>query len=485
VTYRIVGRLGRGGMGVVDLAVDDDGHEVALKRLSLHGTPAELAKARARIHREAEVLLKLHHPAIVGLREVYDDGDDLVLVMDHLEGGNLATRVAEGGPLPSAQIRSIADRLLDALAFAHRQGIIHRDIKPANVLFDRDGQAYLVDFGAATHRDATPGLTASEMVVGTPGFMSPEQARGEPATAASDVFSLGATLAFAATGEGPFGTADPRVLMLRAAAGKIEKTPKDLSPDLRRRIEWMLDRDPARRPTAAEVRGGTDGTNPRPAARPSPLRRVARSPQRIALAAAGVLLVLGAIAAVAFGAFDRNGGASPSPTSRPTTTTAPCTDRPYQPCGQSRPAPNTNGTTCLPGFADYDGDTANGCEVEAIVPKDTVLTPENPIRANLVPADAVNSYRRPVEDRFNALGNGTLHVRLRPPKGGIVVLTVSNEDGDELASKTSQGDDEVDIALTEPSAFSDDSTTLIVTVRFPTGAQPTGAPYELTTSGQY
>ena len=238
--YETIRRLGRGGMGVVDLARDEHGREVALKRLSLHGTPEELERARQRIRREAEVLRQLDHPGIVALLDVFDDGDDLVLVMDYLPGGNLYTLVNTEGPLPSAQVREISDRLLDALAWAHRQGIVHRDIKPANVLFDADGNAALADFGAAIHRDATPGLTATEMVMGTPGFMSPEQARGDTATAASDVFSLGATLAFAATGEGPFGTSDPRVLMLRAASGRTERLPRTVSPDLRRRIEAMM-----------------------------------------------------------------------------------------------------------------------------------------------------------------------------------------------------------------------------------------------------
>ncbi|MCU1354036.1 MAG: hypothetical protein JWM05_3245, partial [Acidimicrobiales bacterium] len=266
MTYEFVRRIGRGGMGVVDLAVDADGRQVALKRLSLHGSPDELEKARRRIQREAEVLRALEDPAIVRLRDVFDDGDDLVLVMDFIAGGNLGQRVAEHGPLPADQVHAMADRLLGALAAAHRQGVVHRDIKPANVLFDEAGQAHLADFGAASSRDATPGLTASEMVVGTPGFMAPEQARGDAATAASDVFSLGATLAFAATGKGPFGVADPRVLMLRAAAGQIDKLPKELDPELRRRLLPLLDKQPERRPTAAEARGGPAGTHPRTAA---------------------------------------------------------------------------------------------------------------------------------------------------------------------------------------------------------------------------
>lgn len=487
--YRVIGRLGRGGMGVVDLAVDHRGRQFALKRLSLHGTPEELAKARQRIHREAEVLLQLDHPAIVNLHEAYDDGDDLVLVMDHLPGGNLASRIATEGPMPSTQIRTMSDRLLDALAAAHRLGIIHRDIKPANVLFDADGRAYLVDFGAATHRDATPGLTATEMVVGTPGFMSPEQARGETATAASDVFSLGATLAFAASGEGPFGTADPRVLMLRAAAGKIDKVPKTLSPDLRRRLEWMLERDPARRPTAAQARGGTDGTNPLPVPTPGPLHRFNTKSWRLA-AAALLVAVLGVGTAAWVGTSANNGSPRPNPpvttSTRATTTTEACVNLPYQPCGQSKPAANTDGTRCLAGFGDYDNEPANGCEVSALeVPPSSELTAKNPITANIVPQDSVVVLKRPVKDNFNLLGDGTLHIRLKPPPEGIFRLTVKDAEGKVLKNGITSNGDELDFALVEPSTFGDDSTTLTVEVSLEKGSTPTAEPFELTTTGQY
>jgi len=487
----VIRRLGRGGMGVVDLAVDEHGNQVALKRLSLHGTPEELAKARQRIHREAEVLLQLDHPAIVRLREVYDDGDDLVLVMDHLAGGNLATRVNEGGPLPSAQIRDIADRLLDALATAHRQGILHRDIKPANVLFDADGRAYLVDFGAATHRDATPGLTATEMVVGTPGFMAPEQARGEPATAASDVFSLGATLAFAATGQGPFGTADPRVLMLRAASGRTEKLPRELNPDLRRRLDAMLAADPLRRPTAAEARGGTAGTSPRPVVRAGRGGRGAVPDRRVLVAVAVVAALLLAVGvALALGAFrpDDEAPAAPATTARPqptTSTSEPCTDKPYQPCGEPV-APNTDGERCVDGAQDYDDDPANGCEaVPDDNPTDLELTADNPITGTIVPEDEVDRYLRPVVDKPNALGNGTLHIRFTAPKGAVYRITVYDEDGDEMDSATSTNGEEVDLSFTEPNIFTGDDTTFTVEIRNEPGFTPVAAPYRLTTSGQY
>ena len=274
-------RLGRGGMGVVDLAVDRSGHPVALKRLALHGSADEMARARQRIRREAQALGALDHPNIVPLLEVVDEDDDVVLVMPYLSGGTLGEYVRGRGAVSPAGVHYLADALLGALAAAHRAGIVHRDIKPANVLFDADGRPYLTDFGVATMRGATSGLTGTEMVIGTPEYMAPEQARGERATAASDVFSLGATLRFAATGEPPFGRGDGRVVLHRAAEGKVEPIPHSVPRDLRRRLEPMLDRRPERRPTAAAARGAADDTGvlprptpaPRPGARLSPVAR--------------------------------------------------------------------------------------------------------------------------------------------------------------------------------------------------------------------
>jgi hypothetical protein len=443
-------------MGVVDLARDPEGNEVALKRIALHGTPEELARARQRIRREAEVLQSLHHPAIVELRDVVDDGDDLVLVMEHLPGGNLATRVHDHGPLPAEEVERLADVLLDALAAAHRQGVVHRDVKPANVLFRADGSAALADFGVAVHRDATPGLTATETVVGTPGFMSPEQARGEPATAASDVFSLGATLLFAATGAGPYGTGEPRLLLLRAGAGKTEKLPRSLPPALRSRIEAMVARDPRQRPTAAAARGGTEGTVVLAAA------RAVRRPGRARAAAIGVAvtaLLAGAALAVALRG-DGNQGAITAPGPSETTTEA-CTPLPFQPCGE-QPAPGTDGARCLPGRADYDEDPTNGCEAEADELVDGSEL-DGSLLANLVPADDVDTYTLVVSDRFQFDCGGAVHVTLTAPPGVSQRLTVL--DGDEVLGTTISGDGEpATVTIGDPNCLFDDGGELTVRV---------------------
>jgi hypothetical protein len=249
-------------MGVVDLARDADGNKVALKRLTLHGSASEVMRARQRLVREAKVLRRLRHPNSVRLLDVVEDDDEIVLVMPYLPGGSLAERVAQHGPAPPPEVDRLAQRLLAALAEAHAAGIIHRDIKPANVLYDAEGEPLLADFGLAYTWDQSEPLTVAGMVVGTPGFIAPEQARGEPLTPASDIFSLGATLMFAATGGGPFGNGDPNLLMVRAASGKVERLPKRLPAPLRRRLQRMVDPRPDRRPTAAALLAELTATGP-------------------------------------------------------------------------------------------------------------------------------------------------------------------------------------------------------------------------------
>ncbi|MGH9209628.1 MAG: serine/threonine-protein kinase [Acidimicrobiales bacterium] len=301
--YELIARLGRGGMGVVDLARDPHGNRVAIKRLTLHGSAGDIMRARQRLLREAEVLRRLQHPNIVRLLDVIEDEDEIVLVMPYLNGGNLAERVSQHGPAPVREVERLAQRLLGALATAHAKGIIHRDIKPANVLFDERGEPCLADFGVAHTWDQTGGLTVAGMVVGTPGFMAPEQARDEQLTPASDVFALGATLLYAATATGPYGSGDPGLLMVRAADGKVERISKSVPTGLRRRLRAMLNPRPERRPTAAALLTGDLSALRRPpprfgaAARPmgaaAGRARSSRTGPALAFAAfAGVVLVV-------------------------------------------------------------------------------------------------------------------------------------------------------------------------------------------------
>ena len=484
-------------MGVVDLAVGPDGRPVAIKRLALHGSALDMARARQRIAREAETLLRLDHPNIVRLLEVIDDGDDLILVMPYLAGGTLADQVRTHGPLSPDQVRLLAPPLLSALAAAHRQGVVHRDIKPANVLFDADGRPYLADFGVASLRDATSGLTASGMMVGTPEFMAPEQARGEDATAASDVFSLGATLAFAATGSPPYGRGDPRVLVSRAAKGKMAPLPPSIPADLRRRLDPLLDRQARRRPTAAAAQGGPDGT------------RLLAAPARRTWTSAAVGATIGAVATVvvllavtlvlARSTSDPStaGATATVPTTVPA---APCEDQPYKPCGGTA-APFTDGVACIADHGDYDGDPANGCEAAPVVVDPDTLRDGKAVSANLVPEGNIDRYGFAVIDKWHLSCDGTIEVTLTAPKGASMHLEVlkgsAASDGSDLSpltalkGATSSDGRAATVTLTEPSCpdvgflgGEDDATELVARVTWADDRR-TDANYRLTVTGSY
>jgi hypothetical protein len=474
-------------MGIVDLAVDDHGNPVAVKRMALHGSIQDMHRARRRVRREAAALAALDHPGVVRLLDVIDDGDDVVLVMPYLSGGTLTDRVHAHGPMPAHLVAALADQLLGAVAAAHRAGIVHRDIKPGNVLFDGAGNAYLSDFGVATMRDATSGLTAAEVLIGTPEFMAPEQARGERATPASDVFSLGATLRYAATGTPPFGRGDPRVILNRAAEGKLERLPADLPRPLRDQLRPMLDRRPERRPTAADAaQGGAGGTQVLIRQR-RPHRRGSRPGRRlwpaIAGAAALALVAGGATAFVALRPHAANQadpvGASANGATVPTPSSA-CTPLAYQPCGQPV-APFTNGVACTDDHADYDGNVANGCEASPDTLDGTSLT--HSISANLVPATDIDRYPFHVSDHFQILCNGALHVTLTAPAGAAMRLEVVRKGAPIATAISTEGEPAV-VTLKDPSCFGDNTTDLEARVSW-VGTARTGASYTLSRSGSY
>jgi len=471
-------------MGVVDLALDDHGRPVALKRLVLHGSAHDMARARQRVRREAEALARLDHPAIVRLIDVIDHDDDIVLVMPYLAGGTLADHVRARGPLTPPQVHHLADTLLGALAAAHRQGVVHRDLKPANVLFDHDGRPYLSDFGVASLRDATSGLTTTGLILGTPEFMAPEQARGERVSAASDVFSLGATLLYAATGEPPYGRGDPAVLVQRAAKGRLVPWPSGLDPSVRRRLAPLLRRDRDRRPTAAAAAGGPEGTRLLP---PRPLPRAPARPGgppssravRASVAAVAVLLVVALVALVVVGRHDRPVDASTGlPTS--TVTSVACHDLPYQPCGRPA-APFTDGTGCVENHADYDGDKSNGCEAAPDTLDGTSLGSR--LVANLVPTDDVDRYPFHVDDHFHLTCDGTLVVALTGPAGASVRLEVL-QGTTLLGQAVSANGAPTRVSLVEPSCLEDDSTDLVARVSW-VGDARSAAGYTLTRTGSY
>lgn len=243
--HRLLGRLGAGGMGVVYLARSAGGSLVALK--VIQAEYAEDAGFRERFRREAETARRMTSPWVASLVDADPDAAQPWLATAFVPGPSLGEAVAAHGPLPVRGLRVLGTRLAQALQDLHGVGLVHRDVKPGNVLLALDGPR-LIDFGVARDPQDTS-LTSTGVVVGTPGFLSPEQAQGTGELAApGDIFSLGCVLAFAATGRPPFGTGSLDALLYRTVhdAPDLEGLPQPLAEVVR----GCLEKDPQLRPTA-------------------------------------------------------------------------------------------------------------------------------------------------------------------------------------------------------------------------------------------
>ena len=491
VPYTVVGLLGRGGTGVVELAEDERGHRVARKRLALYGSAQQIDGARRRLRREAEVLRRLAHPGIVSLLGVEDDGETVVLTMPWMAGGSLHDRVTVNGPMRPREVEDLAAALLAALAAAHRAGVVHRDVSPANILFSAEGHPVLADFGTAACRDFTWGLTGNGMTIGTPAFMAPEQARGEGVGPAGDVFSLGASLQFALTGRSPVAGAalwaEPATLVQRAASGCLEPLPASVPAPLRSLISAMCHPDPSVRPSAARARPVAVRTCDLPAQRPSAGGR--RSRRRGAMTAATIAVALVAGVAVAIGVSRARLGAPARAAAQPAAATAviaapPCQPLAYQLCG-SPPAPFTDGTKCVAGHDDLDGLADNGCEAAPDTVGGSRLTVGAPLVANLVPRGEVDHYTVVVKDNFQLFCNGTAHVALTAPARAVDKVAVTDAAGRSLGSAVGTNGRPAAVELPDPDCFHDDTTTLNITVSSVVGSAPSAADYRLLVTGSY
>ncbi|WP_405976158.1 bifunctional serine/threonine-protein kinase/ABC transporter substrate-binding protein [Streptomyces sp. NBC_00988] len=246
--FRLLRRLGAGGMGVVYLGRTDSGALAAVK--VIRGESAGDDDFRARFAREVELARRVDSPWVVPVLDADAETREPWLATAFVPGPSVAEAVADHGPLPAPAVRVLGRLLAEALAAVHTAGLVHRDVKPGNVLLALDGPR-LIDFGIARAADDTA-LTASGLVVGTPGFLAPEQAQGQPAVSASDVFALGCVLAYAATGAPPFGTGTPDALVYRTVHDEPELG--RLDGELRTLVERCLAKDPATRPTAEDIR---------------------------------------------------------------------------------------------------------------------------------------------------------------------------------------------------------------------------------------
>ncbi|MBP2325395.1 serine/threonine protein kinase [Kibdelosporangium banguiense] len=252
--YRLVGRIGRGAMGVVWRAHDERlDRTVAVKLLSFDAALAgtEGGQADERVMREARLAAKLQHPNAIAVHDVVEHEGRPCLVLEYLPSESLSAVMAERGALPPDEVAKIGAQLADALAAAHEVGIVHRDIKPDNVLIAPDGTVKITDFGISKAiGDAT--MTSVGVIAGTPAFLAPEVAGGGKAGFPSDVFSLGATLYAATEGVPPFDFDDNTIaLLLRVASGNIIP-PRQAGP-LAPMLIWMLRADPNERPTMRQA----------------------------------------------------------------------------------------------------------------------------------------------------------------------------------------------------------------------------------------
>ena len=303
--YRVIGKLGAGGMGVVYEAED-----IRLKRrVALKFLPDNLAHdptALQRFKREAYAASSLNHPSICTIYEVEEHDEQPVIVMELLEGESLKERIRDG-PVPADELLDLGIQTSDALAAAHVKGIIHRDIKPANIFMAGPGRVKILDFGLAK---AVPGhrpeiepdeesLTVEGVIPGTTAYMSPEQVRGEEIDARSDLFSLGVVLYEAATGKRPF-VGKNRVLMMNAILNEKPVAASRANPELPAAIDAIikkaLEKDREQRyQHASDIRADlqamkreTDSARVMTSAKPAPAG-IAKRWKAIALAAVPTL----------------------------------------------------------------------------------------------------------------------------------------------------------------------------------------------------
>ncbi len=271
--YRVVDRIGAGGMADVFRAHDELlKRDVAVKVFRSGFGDAGDTAGVARQALELQSLARLNHPNLITLYDGSMTAEPTYLVMELVEGQDLAERLKDGA-LPADEVREIGAQIAGALAYVHAQGLAHRDVKPANILLGTDGEhisgtsvrARLSDFGIVRLIDS-PRMTSPELTVGTASYLAPEQARGGDVGTPADVYSLGLVLIESLTGARSFG--GPMLEAMAARLSRPPHIPPDLPPPWPQLLQAMTAMDPAARPTASQVAQSLRGTGTQPLAAP-------------------------------------------------------------------------------------------------------------------------------------------------------------------------------------------------------------------------
>ncbi|MHB9859842.1 serine/threonine-protein kinase [Streptomyces sp. YIM S03343] len=246
--YRLLGRLGSGGMGRVYLGRSAGGRTVAVKIVHPHFALDE--EFRTRFRREVEAARRVGGAWTAPVLDADPEAPVPWVATAYAAGPSLAQALSDGGPLPPATVRALGAGLAEALAAVHELGLVHRDVKPSNVLLTLDGPL-LIDFGIARAMEGTASLTSTGVSIGSPGYMAPEQILGKGVSGAADVFSLGAVLVYAATGEPPFPGDSSASLLYKVV--HEEPVLGALGGEVRELAAACLAKDPGERPTPGEV----------------------------------------------------------------------------------------------------------------------------------------------------------------------------------------------------------------------------------------
>ncbi|GIH94105.1 hypothetical protein Psi01_47350 [Planobispora siamensis] len=246
--YRVLSRLGRGGMGTVYLGQAPDGQRVAIKVINPEYTQHE--QFRMRFRREADAARRVRRFCTAAVLDAALDGEQLYVVTEFVPGPNLEEAVRSDGPLRGSSLDALAVGVATALTAIHGAGIVHRDLKPSNVLLSPVGPR-VIDFGIARALDTLSGVTGTGEVIGTPRYMAPEVLRGEPVSPACDVFSWGCLVAFAASGRAPFGGEALHAVLYQVL--NTEPVLEGLEPGLRELVGYAMSKDPGQRPTAQQL----------------------------------------------------------------------------------------------------------------------------------------------------------------------------------------------------------------------------------------